>query len=92
MTASWEEQADPLRRPPEADAQEQRQDETVVGPPDRVSDAVPEASEADLAEQGVLAPPSDRTDLAEAVRGDTNPADAVEQNLEIPIPDEDRRA
>ncbi|MCW3842555.1 hypothetical protein ONA70_20870 [Micromonospora yasonensis] len=87
----WDEQADPLRRAPEADAQEQRQDETVVGPPDRIGDAVPEASEADLAEQGVLAPPSDRTDLAHAVRDDLNPADAVEQNLEIPVPDEDRR-
>ncbi|MFR9775603.1 hypothetical protein ACL02O_06040 [Micromonospora sp. MS34] len=89
--SDWDEPADPLRRPPEADAVEQRQDETVVGPPDRVSDAVPEASEADLAEQGVLAPPSDRTDLARAVRDDLTPADAVEQNREIPVPDEDRR-
>ncbi len=87
----WDEQADPLRRPPEADALEQRQDETVVGPPDTTGDAVPEASEADLAEQGVLAPPSDRTDLAHAVRDDLNPADAVEQNQEVPVPDEDRR-
>jgi hypothetical protein len=86
-----DEQADPLRRPPEADAQEQRQDETVVGPPDRATGAVPEASEADLAEQGVLVPPSDRTDLARAVRDDLTPADAVEQNQEIPLPDEDRR-
>ena len=82
---------DPLRRPPEADAQEQRQDESVVGPADTVSDAVPEASEADLAEQGVLVPPSDRADLTEAVRGDVSPADALEQNQEIPTPDEDRR-
>ncbi|MCW3814007.1 hypothetical protein ONA91_06000 [Micromonospora sp. DR5-3] len=91
MTANWDEQADSLRRPPDADAQEQRQDETVVGPPDTVSEAVPEASEADLAEQGVLRPPSDRTDLAGAVHGGVNPADAVEQNQEIPVPDEDRR-
>ncbi|MFC0032290.1 hypothetical protein ACFFMM_22480 [Micromonospora chaiyaphumensis] len=82
---------DPLRRPPEADAQEQRQDETVVGPPDTIADAVPEATEADLAEQGVLRPPSDATGLADAVRDDLTPADAVEQNQEIPIPDEDRR-
>ncbi|MER7456736.1 hypothetical protein [Micromonospora sp. NPDC126480] len=82
---------DPLRRPPEADAQEQRQDETVVGPADTVSDAVPEATEADLAEQGVLVPPSDRAGLAGAVRGDVSPADALEQNQEIPTPDEDRR-
>ncbi|MFI7428102.1 hypothetical protein ACIBPB_14030 [Micromonospora sp. NPDC049836] len=91
MTASWDEQADPLSRPPEADAQEQRQDETVVGPPDTISGAVPEAAEADLAEQGVLVPPSDQADLADAVRGAPNPADAIEQNLEIPVPDEDRR-
>ncbi|MEU3454757.1 hypothetical protein ABZ671_14300 [Micromonospora sp. NPDC006766] len=84
--------ADPLRQPPAADAQEQRQDETVVGPPDRVSDAVPEASEADLAEQGVLRPPSDRADLAGAVRGDLTAADALEQNQEVPVLDEDRRA
>jgi hypothetical protein len=83
--------ADPLRQPPEADALEQRQDETVVGPADNVSDAVPEASEADLAEQGVLVPPSDQADLADSVRGDVSPADALEQNQEIPLPDEDRR-
>ncbi len=82
---------DPLRRPPEADAQEQRQDETVVGPPDTGSGAVPEATEADLAEQGALVPPSDRTGLAGAVRDDVTPADALEQNQEIPTPDEDRR-
>ncbi|MET8908766.1 hypothetical protein [Micromonospora sp. NPDC004551] len=83
---------DPLRRPPEADAQEQREDETVVGPPDRIVDAVPEATEADLAEQGVLSPPSDQTGLPDAIRDDLTPADAVEQNQEIPLPDEDRRA
>lgn len=82
---------EPLRRPPEADAQEQRQDETVVGPPDTISGAVPEATEADLAEQGVLVPPSDRTGLPDAVRDDLTPADALEQNQEIPTPDEDRR-
>lgn len=60
MSADRDERADPLRQPPPADAQEQRQDETVVGPAERVSDAVPEASEADLAEQGVLVPPSDQ--------------------------------
>ncbi|MFI7575392.1 hypothetical protein [Micromonospora sp. NPDC049497] len=83
--------ADPLGQASEADAQEQRQEETVVGPADTVSHAVPEASEADLAEQGVLAAPSDRTDLADAVRGDLGTADALEQNQEIPTPDEDRR-
>ncbi|MEV0005441.1 hypothetical protein AB0H28_24575 [Micromonospora sp. NPDC050980] len=81
---------DALRRPPEADAQEQRQDETVVGPADRVTDAVPEATDADLAEQGVLRPPSDRAGLGESVRDDLAPADAVEQNQEIPRPDEER--
>ncbi|MDG4800704.1 hypothetical protein [Micromonospora sp. WMMD980] len=80
---------DALRRPPEADAQEQRQDVTVVGPPDPVPDAVPEVAEADLAEQGVLRPPSGRAGLGESVRDDLDPADAVEQNQEIPLPDED---
>ncbi|WP_089154111.1 hypothetical protein [Micromonospora sp. NBS 11-29] len=83
---------DALGRPPEADAQEQRQDETLVGPPDRLRHAVPEATEADLAEQGVLRPPSDRAGLADAVRDDLTPADAVEQNQEIPLPDEERWA
>ncbi|NES27550.1 hypothetical protein GCE86_12195 [Micromonospora terminaliae] len=83
---------DPLRRPPEADAQEQRQDETLVGPPDTIADAVPEATEADLAEQGVLTAPSDATGLPDAVRDDLTPADAVEQNQEIPLPDEERWA
>ncbi|SBT44707.1 hypothetical protein [Micromonospora narathiwatensis] len=91
MSADRDERADPLRQPPPADAQEQRQDETVVGPAERVSDAVPEASEADLAEQGVLVPPSDQADLASSVRGDLTAADALEQNQEIPVPDEDRR-
>ncbi len=91
MSAERVRRADPLRQPPDADAQEQRQDETVVGPPDRVSDAVPEASEADLAEQGVLRSPSDQTDLAGAVRGDLTAADALEQNQELPLPDEERR-
>ncbi|SCG37277.1 hypothetical protein [Micromonospora humi] len=81
---------DALRRPPEADAQEQRQDQRVVGPPERVADAVPEAAEADLAEQGVLRPPSERAGLGESVRDDLDPADALEQNQEIPLPDEDR--
>ena len=83
--------ADLLGQASEADAQEQRQDETEVGPTDTVSHAVPEATEADLAEQGVLAAPSDRTDVADAVRGDLSTADALEQNQEIPTPDEDRR-
>ncbi|MFD2762957.1 hypothetical protein [Micromonospora eburnea] len=91
MSIDWDGQADPLRQPPQADAQEQRQDETVVGPPDRVSEAVPEASEADLAEQGVLVPPSDQADLAGSVRDDLTAADALEQNQETPVPDEDRR-
>ncbi|MFG1673406.1 hypothetical protein [Micromonospora sp. NPDC049282] len=81
---------DALRRPPEADAQEQRQDQRVVGPPERVADAVPEAAEGDLAEQGVLRPPSGRAGLGESVRDDLNPADALEQNQEVPLPDEDR--
>ena len=82
---------DALGRATEADAQEQQQDETVVGPTDAVSDAVPEASEADLAEQGVLVPPSDLGGVADAMRDDVSPADALEQNQEIPTPDEDRR-
>ncbi|MGN9777105.1 hypothetical protein ACTMS0_15270 [Micromonospora sp. H33] len=82
---------DPLPEASEADAQEQRQDEMVVGPADTVSDAVPEATEADLAEQGVLTPPSAGAGLADAGRGDVSPADAQEQNQEIPTPDEDRR-
>ncbi|WP_200210461.1 hypothetical protein [Micromonospora coerulea] len=88
MTANWDEQADPLRRPPEADALEQQQDETVVGPADTVSDAVPEASEADLAEQGVLLPTGDP---ATSLPADAGQADALEQRQDIPIPDEDRR-
>ncbi|MBF5029227.1 MULTISPECIES: hypothetical protein [unclassified Micromonospora] len=83
---------DALRRPPAADAQEQRQDETLVGPPDTVDAAVPEASEADLAEQGVLRAPSDRAGLGESVRDDLTAADAVEQNTEIPLPDEEHWA
>lgn len=90
MTASWDEQADPLRRPPEADALEQQQDEVEVGPPNTVSDAVPEASEADLAEQGALAP-GGQGDVPASLSGDTNPADVLEQNQAIPVPDEDRR-
>ncbi|SCE92743.1 hypothetical protein [Micromonospora mirobrigensis] len=87
----WDEQADPLRRPPEADAQEQNQDLTVVGPPDAVGSAVAEAAEADLAEQGKLVAPSAGADLAASVHGGTDAADALEQNQEIPVPDEDRR-
>ncbi|WP_433493268.1 hypothetical protein ACQP26_16360 [Micromonospora sp. CA-248089] len=83
---------DALRRPPEADAQEQRQDETLVGPPDTLDATVPEASEADLAEQGALRPPSDRAGLGESVRDDLTTADAVEQNTEIPLPDEEHWA
>ncbi|MEU2614702.1 hypothetical protein ABZ570_24430 [Micromonospora sp. NPDC007271] len=91
MSTDRGDQADPLGRPPDADAQEQQQDETVVGPPDEVSDAVPEASEADLAEQGVLVPPSDAAGLGSSVRADLTAADALEQNQEVPVPDEDRR-
>lgn len=90
MTANWDEQADPLRQPPEADALEQQQDETVVGPPDTVEEAVPEASEADLAEQGVAVP--DMGGMPTTMPDDANPADVMEQHEEIPIPDEDRRA
>ncbi|TDB73009.1 hypothetical protein [Micromonospora sp. KC723] len=90
MAGTWDDLS-PLGRPPEADAQEQQQDEMVVGPADTVSNAVPEATEADLAEQGALVPPSEQADLADAVRGDLNPADALEQNQEVPTPDEDRR-
>lgn len=89
MTANWDEQADPLRQPPEADALEQQQDETVVGPPDTVEEAVPEASEADLAEQGVIVP--DQGGMPTSLPADANPADAMEQREDIPIPDEDRR-
>lgn len=91
MTADRNEPPGPLRRAPEADVREQQQDETVVGPPDTISHAVPEATEADLAEQGVLVPPSERADLADAVRDDVTPADTVEQSQRIPLPDEDRR-
>ncbi|MEW2383499.1 hypothetical protein AB0873_15605 [Micromonospora sp. NPDC047707] len=85
------EDIDPVPTATAADAQEQRQDETEVGPADAVTDAVPEASEADLAEQGALPPPSAGAGLADAAGGDVTPADAQEQNLEIPTPDEDRR-
>lgn len=90
MTANWDEQADPLRRPSEADALEQQQDQIEVGPPDTVEEAVPEASEADLAEQGVLRP-RDEGELPSSVPDETNPADVLEQSQDLPVQEEDRR-
>ncbi|SCL30692.1 hypothetical protein GA0070624_4125 [Micromonospora rhizosphaerae] len=90
MTANWDEQADALGEASEADVLEQQQDETDVGPPDTVSAAVPEASEADLAEQGVLVP-NHEGDRPTSVPADTNPPDVLEQHQAIPIPDEERR-
>ncbi|MEV5691879.1 hypothetical protein [Micromonospora globbae] len=90
MTANWDEEADPLRQPPEADALEQQQDETEVGPPDTVEDAVPEASEADFAEQGVLVP-DDQREMPRSLPPDANQVDALEQHQEVPVPEEDRR-
>ncbi len=87
MTGNWNERAEP---PPEADALEQQQDETEVGPPNTVSAAVPEASEADLAEQGVLVP-NHEGDRPTSLPAETNPTDALEQHQEIPVPDEERR-
>ncbi|WP_405425617.1 hypothetical protein [Micromonospora sp. NBC_00617] len=76
--------------PPEADAAEQRQDAFDVGPPDRVSgDIDPEASEADLAEQGAL--PAGTLEEVTSLPADANPADALEQRQEIPARDEGRR-
>ncbi|MBM7493539.1 hypothetical protein JOD64_004761 [Micromonospora luteifusca] len=76
--------------PPEADALEQRQNAVDYGPPDRVSgDVDPEASEADLAEQGAL--PGGTLDDATPLPADANPADALEQRQEIPTRDEGRR-
>ncbi|MEH0937613.1 hypothetical protein [Micromonospora psammae] len=89
--AVYRDEADLLGRASEADAQEQQQEEVEVGPTGAVSGAGPEAAEADLAEQGVLVSPSDRAGMADAVRDDVSSADAVEQNQEIPTPDEDRR-
>ncbi|MFG1919321.1 hypothetical protein [Micromonospora sp. NPDC048898] len=58
--------------PPEADAHEQRQDAVDYGPPDRVSgDVDPEASEADLAEQG--APPGGHARRGDVAAGRRQP-------------------
>ncbi|MEU8183270.1 hypothetical protein AB0B85_06785 [Micromonospora sp. NPDC049044] len=76
--------------PPEADAHEQRQNAVDYGPPDRVSgDVDPEASEADLAEQGAL--PAGALEEVTSLPADANPADALEQRQEIPTRDEGRR-
>ncbi|TNH24698.1 hypothetical protein FHG89_24540 [Micromonospora orduensis] len=76
--------------PPEADAVEQRQDAFDVGPPDRVSgDVDPEASEADLAEQGAL--PAGTLEEGTSLPAYADPADALEQRQEIPARDEGRR-
>ncbi|RKN47736.1 hypothetical protein [Micromonospora endolithica] len=83
-------QDDPLRRPPEADAVEQRQDAIDDGPPDRMSgDVDAEASEADLAEQGSL--PASTLEDVTSLPADANPADALEQRQQIPTRDDDRR-
>jgi hypothetical protein len=83
-------QDDPLRRPPDADAAEQQQDAVDDGPPDRMSgDVDPEATEADLAEQGSL--PAGTLEDVTSLPADANPADALEQRQQIPTRDEDRR-
>ena len=62
----------------------------TYGPPDRVSgDVDPEASEADLAEQGAL--PAGALEDVTSLPADANPADALEQRQEIPTRDEGRR-
>ncbi|MFG1871781.1 hypothetical protein [Micromonospora arborensis] len=89
MSTYRDEQGDTFP-PPEADALEQRQNAVDYGPPDRVSgDVDPEASEADLAEQGAL--PGGTLDDATSLPADANPADALEQRQEIPTRDEGRR-
>ncbi|MCO1598941.1 hypothetical protein M8C17_27690 [Micromonospora sp. RHAY321] len=76
--------------PPEADALEQRQDAVDTGPPDRMSgDVDPEATEADLAEQGAL--PGGTLEDATSLPADANAADVLEQRQEIPTRDEGRR-
>ncbi|MGI5522316.1 hypothetical protein ACQEUX_15365 [Micromonospora sp. CA-259024] len=81
---------DDLAPTPEADALEQRQDAVDYGPPDRMSgDVDPEASEADLAEQGSL--PAGTLEDVTSLPADANPADALEQRQEIPTRDEGRR-
>ena len=83
-------QDDPLRRPPDADAVEQRQEAIDDGPPDRMSgDVDPEASAADLAEQGAL--PAGALEDVTSLPADANAADALEQRQQIPTRDEERR-
>ncbi|RLP95907.1 hypothetical protein [Micromonospora sp. CV4] len=87
MSTFRDEQSDPVT---EADALEQRQEAVDMGPPDRMSgDVDPEASEADLAEQGSL--PAGTLEDASSLPDDANPADALEQRQEIPTRDEGRR-
>ncbi|WCN83408.1 hypothetical protein [Micromonospora sp. LH3U1] len=89
MSTYRDDQGDPIP-PPEADALEQRQDAVDYGPPDRVSgDVDPEASEADLAEQGAL--PAGTLEEVTSLPEDANPADALEQRQEISTRDEGRR-
>ncbi|SCE71663.1 hypothetical protein GA0070607_0706 [Micromonospora coriariae] len=89
MSTYRDEQSDPIP-PPDADALEQRQDAIDTGPPDRMSgDVDPEASEADLAEQGAL--PAGTLEEATSLPADANAADALEQRQAIPTRDEGRR-
>lgn len=90
MTRRWDESGDPLREPPEADAVEQRQtvddDPDVEPAPTRLP---PEATEADVAEQGAEVP-GERDGSPPTLPGDANPADVLEQRATI-TPDEERR-
>ncbi|WP_328425481.1 hypothetical protein OG470_17135 [Micromonospora sp. NBC_00389] len=89
MSTYRDEQSDPVP-PPEADAMEQRQDAVDMGPPDRMSgDVDPEASEADLAEQGSL--PAGTLEEATSLPIEADAADVLEQRQEIPTRDEGRR-
>ena len=77
--------------PPEADAQEQRQN-AVRRSGRRTGCRVTwtrKQSEADLAEQGAY--PAGTLEEATSLPADANPADALEQRQEIPTRDEGRR-
>ncbi|KOX12279.1 hypothetical protein ACWD6L_25100 [Micromonospora profundi] len=88
--STYRDEQDATFPPPEADALEQRQNAVDYGPPDRMSgDVDPEASEADLAEQGAL--PAGTLEEVTTLPADANPADALEQRQEIPTRDEGRR-
>ncbi|PWR05579.1 hypothetical protein DKT68_26180 [Micromonospora acroterricola] len=89
MSTYRDEQGD-LGPAPEADALEQRQDAVDTGPPDKMSgDVDPEATEADLAEQGAL--PAGTLEDATSLPAEAEAADVLEQRQEIPTRDEGRR-